>query len=331
MLPLPIPSIAADARPAPSGAADNYAPRLAEKYAYATALALPVRLTLQPLPVGAPYAVVSFWEERLPGQVQRTTLQKSIRVAATRQPQGELHVRYEAAPPVFQKPDVTSFERLLLLLADLYQHLELRVTPTGQVVDVLNTAQMQQTGEQVKATLVRRSGGEDEFTQLLLEGLDEQLRRPGAVLASLRLDYFFGFLLQNLYGQRFESGFRYGQARCFPQFFAGQDLWFWERLELALPTAPERVALRLRGQPDPARTNLAAVAQQLDAARQLLAPDAQAAPTPPQALCLAYEATVELDAATGWPMSVEASVRCGVADGYGKEYFIRLEQQPPTP
>ena len=325
------PSAAPGAPLAPFPPADGYGPRTAEAYAYGAGPAPPVRLALHPVPPGRAYAVVSYWEERLPGQAQRTTLQKSIRVAATRQPTGELHVRYEAAPPVFQKPDVTSFERVLLLLADLYQHLELRVLPTGQVVGVHNAAQIQQTGARVKTELVRRSGGEDEFTRVLLAGLDEQLGRPGAVLASLRLDYFFGFLLQNVYGQRFESGFRYGQARCFPQFFAGQDLWFWERLELAPPTGPARVALRLRGQPDPVRTDLAAVAQQLDVARQLLLPDALAVPTPPQALCLAYEATVELDAATGWPVSVEASVRCGVPGGYGKEYFIRLEQQPPTP
>ena len=102
------------------------------------------------------------------------------------------------------------------MLADLYQRLELRVTPAGHMMDVLNTTEMQQTWEKVKSELVRRPGGEDEFTQVLIAGLDEQLSRPGVVLASLRLNYFFGFLLQNLYGQRFKTGFRYAQARSFP-------------------------------------------------------------------------------------------------------------------
>lgn len=307
----------------------GYAPRYAEANPYADGLHAPARLVLHAVPAGVSYAVVSFWEERLPGAVTRTTIEKKVHLTVARQG-GHLRVAYAAAPPVLRQPDLSSFERVLLLLAELYQRLELRVTPAGQIADVLNGAEVRHTWERVRQELVRRSGGGDEFTQILMAGLDEQLRRPGALLASLRLDYFFGFLLPNVYEQRFESGFRYGQARCFPQFFAGQDLWFGERLELAPPTAPERVALRLRGQPDPARTNLAAVARQLDAARRLLAPDAQAATTPPQALCLAYEATAELDAATGWPVSVEASVRCGVTDGYGKEYFIRLEQLPAS-
>lgn len=316
--------------PAPRRA-DDYAPRTAETYSYGVGLAPPVRLALQAVPAGVAYSVVSYWEERLPGQVKRTTLKKDLRLAATRLPTDKLLLTYEVATAAFQQPDISSFERVLLLLADLYQRLELRVTPLGQIAEVLNEPEIQQTWEGVKAELVRRSGGEDEFTQVLISGLDEQLGQPGTVLASLRLDYFFSFLLQNIYEQRFEVGFRYGQARCFPQFFADQDLWFWERLELAAPSGPERAVLRLRGQPDPGRTNLAEVALQLDAARQLLSPDASAPPTPPETLRLTYEATAELDTATGWPVCVEASVRCEVAGGYGKEYFIRLEQQALTP
>lgn len=334
MPPVPLLSPIADTPVAPSAPAGDYAQRTAEAYAYGPGLASPARLALHPVPEGLAYTVVSYWEERLPGQVQRTTLGKTIRLVATRQPTSSLLLTYEAAPPIFQKPDVSSFERVLLLLADLYQRLELRLTPLGQVAQVLNEPAIHQTWARVKAELVRRSGGEDEFTQVLVQGLVEQLRRPGTVLASLRLDYFFGFLLQNVYGQRFETGFRYGQPRCFPQFFAGLDLWFTERLELAVPSGPERVALRLTGQPDPARTNLVAVAEQVAAAQQLLAPagsDASAAPVLPEALRFAYEASAELDAATGWPVRVEAAVRCWVPGGYSKEYFLRLEQQDPTP
>lgn len=312
----------------PNAPGTGNAPRTPEPYSYGAGLVPPVRLALHPLPDGLTYTVVSYWEERLPGQVKRTTLGKTIRLAATRQPTEKLQLSYEVATVTFQKPDVTSFERVLLLLADLYQHLELRVTPLGQLVEVLNEPAIRQTWEGVKAELVRRSGGEDEFTQVLVSGLDEQFGQPGTVLASLSLDYFFGFLLQNVYEQRFETGFRYAQARCFPQFFADQDLWFRERLELTASTGPERVALRLSSQPDLARTNPADVAGQVAAARQLLSPDAPVAPISPAALRFGYEATAELDAATGWPVRVEASVRCGVAEGYSKEYFIRLEQQP---
>ena len=72
-------------------------------------------------------------------------------------------------------------------------------------------------------------------------------------------------------------------------------MWFRERLELATPTAPERVALRLRGKPDLVRTNLAEVARHLDAARRLLGPravrfkhTADAPATRRMALCLHF-------------------------------------------
>jgi hypothetical protein len=308
----------------------GYVPRRAEAHPYATVLQPPTRLALRALPAALSYASVSFWEERVPGEVKRTTIEKDISLTATAQP-GYLRVAYTAAPAL-RKPDLSSFERVLLLLAELYNHLELHVTPTGQLAAVGNQGEVQQTWQRVKQELALRSGGEDDFTQVLVAGLDEQLGQPGAVLASLRFDYFFSFLLQNIYGQQFENGLRYGQARCFPRFFSGTDLWFWERLELAVPTAPARVAVRLTGMLDEAQTDLAAVAQELAAARQLASPVGPALPLPaPEALRCAYEATAELDAATGWPLLVEASVRCGVADGsYSKEYFIRIEQRNPT-
>lgn len=308
----------------------GYAPRRAEAHPYAVVLEPPTRLTLRALPTALSYTSLSFWEERVLGEVKRTTIEKDISLAATATP-GHLRVAYTAAPAL-RKSDLSSFERVLLLLAGLYNHLELHVAPTGQLAAVGNQGEVQQTWARVKQELTQRSGGEDDFTQVLVAGLDAQLGRPGAVLASLRFDYFFGFLLQNVYGQQFESGVRYGQARCFPQFFSGADLWFWERLELAVPTAPARVAVRLTGILDAAQTNLAAVAQQVVAAQQLAPPAESAQPVPaPEALRITYEATAELDAATGWPILVEASVRCGVADAsYSKEYFIRIEQHNPT-
>jgi hypothetical protein len=316
------------AAPAPRPA--GYAPRRAEAHPYAAVLQPPVRLALRALPTALAYASLSFWEERVPGEVKRTTIEKDISLTATVQP-GYLRVDYTATPAL-RKPDLSSFERVLLLLAELYSHLELHVAPTGQLAAVGNQGEVQQTWARVKQELALRSGGDDDFTQVLAAGLDEQLGRPGAVLASLRFDYFFGFLLQNIYGQQFESSARYGQARCFPRFFAGTDLWFWERLELAEPTAPARVAVRLTGILDEAQTDLVAVAQELVAAQQLAVPAGPALPLPaPKALRFAYEATAELDAATGWPLLVEASVRCGVADAsYSKEYFIRIEQRNPT-
>jgi hypothetical protein len=324
------PALVLPEAPAPRSGAAGYAPRRAEAHPYAAVLQPPTRLALRALPTALAYTSLSFWEERVPGEVKRTTIEKEIKLTATAQP-GYLRVDYTAAPAL-RKPDLSSFERVLLLLAELYNHLELHVTPTGQLAALGNQEEVQQTWARVKQELALRSGGEDDFTQVLVAGLDEQLGRPGALLASLRFDYFFGFLLQTIYEQQFEGNFRYGQARCFPQFFAGTDLWFWERLELAAPTAPARVAVRLTGLLDAAQTDLAAVAQQLVAAQLLAAPAGPALPLPaPEDLRIAYEATAELDAATGWPLFVEASVRCGIADAsYSKEYFIRIEQRNPT-
>lgn len=327
MQPLPTASSVPLAAPQPD--AGGYALRRAERYLYAAALQPPARLALRALPTALSYRSLSFWEERLPGEVKRTTIEKELSLAATFQA-GYLRVSYVASP-VLRKPDPSSFERVLLLLAELYKRFELHVTPAGQLLKVLNEDEIQQTWEGVKQELVLRSGGEDDFTRVLVAGLDEQLSRPGALLASLRFDYFFGFLLQNIYGQPFESSSRYGQARCFPQFFSGTDLWFWERLELAAPTTPARIAVRLTGKIDTTQTDLAAVTQQLVAAQQLASPATPAPPLPaPEALRFSYEATAELDAATGWPLFVEASVRCGIAAGYGKEYFIRFEQAEPA-
>lgn len=330
MLSAPLSSAPEALLPPPASGISAYGLRQPERHPYpAGAPVPPVRLALQPVPAGLTYDVISFWEERLPGEVKRTTIEKRIRVAATARP-GYLQVSYAADSPVLRKPDLSSYDHTLLLLAELYRHLELRVTPAGELTEVLNQAHIEQTWGQVKQELVRRSGGEDEFTQVLLEGMDEQLPQPGAVLTSLRLDYLFGFLLQNLYEQRFEHGLRYVQPRVFPFFFDGTDLWCRERLELVAPTRPGHVALRLTGVLDPARTDLAAVARQMAAAVQLAGPpDAPEPPVPaPEALRFSYEATCELDAATGWPVQVEASVCCWVPEGYSKEYFLRLEPEP---
>ena len=314
----------------PGVAAIAYSPRCAEAHPYAAALQPPARLSLRPLPAALAYTSLSFWEERIVGEVKRTTIEKDIVLTAAAQP-GYLQVDYTVVPTL-RKPDLSSFERVLLLLAELYSHLELHVMPTGALAAVGNATEVQQTWERVKQELVQRSGGDDDFTQVLVAGLEEQLRQPEALLISLRVDYFFGFLLQNIYGQQFKSDSRYGQARCFPRFFSGADLWFWERLELTTPTAPARVALRLSGMLDTTQTDLTVVAQQVVAAQQLIAPVGTALPLPaPEALRCTYEATAELDAATGWPLLVEASVRCGIADAsYSKEYFIRIEQHNPT-
>lgn len=304
-------------------------PRRAEPHPRFEAVLVPVCLELEALPVAQEYVLSSFWEERMAeGAVQRTSIEKAFQLSAT-QHKGHLVLRYDvAAPPTLRKPDPTALEKAVLLLADLYQHLELQISPDGQRLALLNHPEVRQTWERVRTRLVDRSGGEDAITKVLLDGVDEQLQRPESLLTSLHYDYFFDFLLKNIYQQRFESDQRYGQALVLPRFFASADLWCWERLELVPPRTPGRLALRLSGVLDRERTDVPAVVKQMLAA---LAAATDGGPVEilavpqPTDLCFAYEAAYEVDALTGWPVSVEASVRCWLPAVYSKEYFLRFE------
>lgn len=303
--------------------------RRAERQPHAGQYGLPVRLTLQATPpAGLRYALTSFWEARHAGSVQRTTLEKALTLhyvpASAR---AAARLTYLAAPPVLRKPDPSAFEKAVLALAALYQHLELDVSPVGQLLALRNHPAILQTWQAVQKELRRRSGGDDDVTQDLLGAVGALLRDPAALLASLSYDYAFGWLLPDFYGQRFESGWRYEQPRCFARFFAEADVWFGERLELGSAPIAGQATLHLRGQLDAARTDLAAVAEQIRAER---AAAGLAAPAPDAAAVSGeYEATYHLDQATGWPVALDASVRCRAGAAYSKEYFFRLEQLPP--
>lgn len=301
--------------------------RRAERYPYAAESLLPIRLALHATPpAGLRYALTSFWEERHSGRVQRTTVEKALTLHYVPMRGEVARLTYLADPPVLRKPDPSAFEKAILLLASLYQQLELDVSPTGELLALHNHATIRHTWDAVEQELLRRSGGDDEVTQALRESVAALLQDPANFVASLRRDYAFGWLLPNFYGQRFEGGWRYVQPRCFARFFAAADLWFDERLELASTPAAGPVTLRLRGQLDPARTDLPAVARQIDAERAAAGADAPA--TDPAAVRGEYEATYQLDQATGWPLALDANVRCQAGAEYSKEYFFRLEQLP---
>ena len=316
--------------PPAAGPALPPAPRRAVPHPYAEAHPPPLRLHREPTPpAGLRYALTSYWETRLAGTVRRTTLTKELTLHWQPLPGGLARFDYHATPPTFQQPDRSSFERVLLRLADLYQHLALRATAAGQLVGLDNFAAIVQTWAELRAELLQRSGGEDELTQALVAGLDAQLAGPAPLLASLRLDYAFAFLLPDVYGPRWESGWRYEQARAFPHFFTDTDLWVNEQLELGAPTADGYPTLHLRGQLEAQRTDLAAVATHIGAERLAADPAADLTqPAPPQ---VGYAATYQLDPATGWPLTLDASVRCQAGAPYSKEYFLRLEQVPTPP
>lgn len=292
---------------------------------------MPVRLALQTTPpAGVRYALASFWEARHAGRVQRTALEKAVTLHYVPVGAGRARLTYLEAPPVLRKPDLSAFEKAVLLLASLYQHLELDVSATGQLLALRNHAAVLATWRAVEQELVRRSGGDDDVTQDLRAAMHALLQDPANLLASLGYDYAFGWLLPDFYGQRFESGWRYTQPRCFGRFFAAADLWFAERLELGDAPADGQATLQLHGTLDTARTDLAAVAQQVDAEREAAgaAGSAPMEPTDPAAVSATYDATYQLDRATGWPVALDVSVRCQAGTEYSKEYFFRLEQLP---
>lgn len=303
-----------------------YVQRRAEPHPRPGAVMAPVRLELGPLPTALDYVFSSYWEEQpAGGATQRTGIEKCFRLSAVPHPTGLMLDYTVTAPPVLRKPDLSALERAVLLLGNLYQHLKLQLGPNGQVLAVLNHPEVEQTWGRIRAELLDRAGGEDAVTAQLLAGVAEQLAQPTGLLASLRYDYLFAFLLKDIYQQRFEGELRYGQALVLPRFFADADLWCWERLALTPAPAPGRVGLHMSGELDRVRTDVPAVVQHLQDAHEALTGASAVAPAHPADLRLTYEATYEVDAATGWPVRVEASVRCWLPNLYSKEYFLRFE------
>lgn len=302
-------------------------PRLKILQAKPGATQKPVVLVRQATPPGSlRYALVSFWEERCLGVVTRTTIDKTITMHWELVPGAPAIFTYETVPPVLQKPSLTALEKVLLLLATLYQRLEADATPAGQLLGLRNHAEILQTWAAVQEELVRRSGGEDEVTQSLLQSVGAQLQRPEAILSSLRHDYAFAYLLPDLYQQRFESGFTYEQALEFPLFFTDTSLWFGEQLTVGTPAAPGRATLCASGLLNARRTDLMAIARQV--ATAFVTASLPAHPVDPATIQATYTATFDLDLVTGWPIAVEASVVCRAGDTYSKEYFLRFEQLP---
>lgn len=287
----------------------------------------PVHLVRQATPPGGlRYALVSFWEERCLEVVKRTTIDKTITLHWELVPVAPAIFTCETAPPVLQQPSLTALEKALLLLATLYQRLEMDATPAGQLLTLRNHAEILRTWATVREELIRRSGGEDEVTQILLQSVGARLQHSESILTSLRHDYTFAFLLPDLYQQRFESGFGYEQAQEFPLFFSDISLWFQEQLAVMAPAMPGRALLRASGTLQAERTDLVAIARQVDIA--FAAANLPVRPTDPATVRTTYEATFDLDTVSGWPVTVEASVVCHAGDTYRKEYFLRFEQLP---
>jgi len=276
---------------------------------------------------GVTYAVTSYWEERFGDRTRRDVLTQTLTVRA--QPAADHWVvTCEATPPVSPTPNPSALEKLLERLAALYRRLVLRLTLDGRPVALLNYAEVRATWDALRQELLDQAGGNpDEVTQFLLTGLDAKLEAGASpLLASLRYHYLYGALFANCYEQAFQSGVRYEQPQRFARYFPDTDLWMTERLSVAAPPAPGRVALRCDGGLAEAHTDRVALAQQIDAAQEAAGLPATCPATDPTAIRAAYDAVYDVDVASGWPVAMDVSVRCRAGLTYHKEYFLSLVQ-----
>lgn len=316
--------------PAPTSAPAGFAPRRAVPHPNPGAPQLPVLLRLLPTPPeGVAYAVTTYWEERFGDATRRDpVLTHTLTLHAEPADAGHWTVTLDATVPVFSKPDLSALEQVVQQLSTLYRQLVLRLTPNGRPVALLNHAQILGTWQHLRQHLLDRSGGgTDEATQIIVTDLDALLQEPGPLLASLRYNYLYEALLANCYEQRFQSGMRYEHPRRFAHFFADTNLWLAERLSVAAPPAPGRVALHCDGSLDEARTDRPRLAQGIDAA-WVAAGTTDRPATAPATVQVSYDAAYDFDAASGWPVAVELSVRCRAGQDYHKEYFLSLTHLP---
>jgi len=269
-----------------------------------------------------PYQVVAHWEYRRPGDVQRTSISRHFTVSS--EPHGpDQLVTLLATPPQLRPPDLTALEELTGQLAALYQRLVVRVAPTGQLLELLNHADLLRTWARLEPELTARFGGGEPngLTARVLGAVGQQVPHPADVLASLGHDYAYGFLLHTL-----PAGPGAGdQPQVFPHFFADTPIYFRTQATPLPSPAPGQVSYRLLGLLEELLTDRAAAARQVAAE---LAPEADPLPPPPAPdnLAFAYQATYVVDVATGWPTHVEATVSCQGPAGYAKEYHLTIAQ-----
>lgn len=268
-----------------------------------------------------PYEVIARWEYRMHGEVRRTIITRHITLSS--EPHGpNQQVTLLSTPPMLRQPDLTALEELTVELSALYRRLVLRVSPVGQPLEVLNHAELLQTWARLAPELAARFGadGPDGLAAMLLTAVTQQLQRPEDVLASLQYDYAYGFLLKNL--SMLAGG---SQEQAFPHFFADTTICF--QVPPAVPPTLDGgpASYHLHGLLDEQRTNRAAAAEQVAAE---LAPEADPSPSAPEpgTLDFAYTATYLLNADTGWPASLAATVSCQGPAGYAKEYDLTITQ-----
>ncbi|RZK27470.1 MAG: hypothetical protein EOO63_13315 [Hymenobacter sp.] len=254
-------------------------------------------LARQPQLAPTRYEIVTRWEERIGNNVRRTIISKQLTVSSV--PDGnDCLVTLEMTPPEIRPVDLTTLEEVVVRLSTLYQRLLLRVSATGQLLALLNHAEIVHTWATIK----------------------QELASSCLMVAQVCTISAWCFSPPD---KPTAPDKTYGQV--FPHFFADTNLSFQVQLAAAEPTALGNPVLTLTGQLTEPPTDRAAVAQQIALAVAL--DDEPGPPPAPDGLAFACHVTYELQAATGWPATIEATVNCrSEAAGYSKEYDLTIQQ-----
>lgn len=109
-------------------------------------------LARQPQLAPTRYEIVTRWEERIGNNVRRTIISKQLTVSSV--PDGnDCLVTLEMTPPEIRPVDLTTLEEVVVRLSTLYQRLLLRVSATGQLLALLNHAEIVHTWATIKQEL----------------------------------------------------------------------------------------------------------------------------------------------------------------------------------
>jgi len=275
------------------------------------------------------YTSTATWEEFANGYLTETTVTK--RIALETLPQnGCVHVTLRTESVALSgSQDPPPFSQFIQRLAVLYEELVLEVSRSGEPIALLNHPSILDKWQTVKEQLRDEQHEEDAVTEALLEQVDAQVQTPAQVLLSLRHDYMYRTLLHITGRPLFPASQVSPQPVEFSQFFEDSSLWFTERMEV-IPSSVPHTTLAFRGALHEQATDMKTVRQHMQAASRPTS--SKAAPCPaapdivPTALSGGYEASYELEVATGTPAAAYLSVYCRLADQYNKQYSLTLQR-----
>ena len=281
-------------------------------------------LALRPPAEACAYAAALTWESYVNGAYQHATVHKQLTLRAEPNAAGYA-VEICSLPPVLATPaDPEALAQLAGRLAALYARVLVQAAPTGEVVALLNHAEVLETWARLAPALRAATTEDDQVTTTLLAFVDRQLQTPAGFLRSLDHDYLYQALLPALYNQPLGRADHPGRPRRFAHFFDKVALCFSEHVRVEPGEAPEPLTLRLHGTLDAQTTDVAAIERRIAKEFQTSSPAGTPVPAvipPPR---FQYEATYVVARDTGLPQRVALNVSARAGLLYNKEYTLAL-------